>query len=467
MYLEKNQVKNEKVLDELLGINFSFDMGKRELYLKEKRNLIYTNNFLVNTDLLIQIIQSLFYNEFDKNDTYFNNVYKFLSTISVSLTNNFDDIQTEVVKGLACIIVGDYDTAIIIDIRNYPTRGLTEPDGERVVRGSREGFTENIATNVALVRRRVRTPNLKVLKFVIGSLSKIEIAVVYIENLVNKKALDIAIKRINSIEITELTMTDKALEELLTTRPYSPYPVVRYTERPDTLAVHLYQGLFGIIVDTSPSVMIAPTNLFDHFQAAEEYRQTSMCGTFLRLIRFFGIIVSFILVPLWLCYVNKGYFTNSFLDSVMNINYSKQNILVQLILSEFSIELVRMASIHTPDSLSTSMGLIVGIILGGIGVELGIVSQTIVFLGALSAIGTYITPSYELALVNKIIKLIFILVSYYFDIIGLVVMISLIFIYLLSLKSFGESYLKPLIPFYPKQLIRQFIRSPYKNYNKE
>ena len=162
MNLVENQFENEKLLDELLGINTSFDMGKRELYLKEKRNLIYTNNFLVNTDLLIQIIQSLFYNEFDEEDTYFNNVYKYLSTISVSLTNKLEDIQTEVVKGLACIIVSDCDTAIIIDIRNYPSRSLSEPDGERVVRGSREGFTESIATNVALVRRRVRTPNLKV-----------------------------------------------------------------------------------------------------------------------------------------------------------------------------------------------------------------------------------------------------------------------------------------------------------------
>lgn len=465
MLLRKNQNENELLLDDILGINESFDMGKRELYLENKRNLIYTNNFLVNTDLLIQIIQSLFYNPFNNKDTYFNNIYKKLSTISVSVVQDVDELKTEIIKGLACLIVDDYDKAIIIDIRNYPSRGLTEPDGERVVRGSKEGFTENIATNVSLIRRRVRTTNLKVKKYVIGKYSKTEVAVVYIEHLVNKKALEIAIKRINEINVDELTMTDKALEELLTTRPYSPYPTVRYTERPDTLAVHLYQGLFGIIVDTSPSVMIAPTNLFDHFQAPEEYRQTSMCGTFLRLIRFFGIIVSFMLVPLWLCFVNKGYFTDSFLNSVMNIKYSRENILIQLILSEFSIELVRMASIHTPDSLSTSMGLIVGIILGGIGVELGIVSQTVVFIGALSAIGSYITPSYELALVNKIIKLIFILASYYFGLLGLSLMIILVFLYLLTLNSFGESYLKPLIPFYPKELLRQFIRSPYQNKN--
>lgn len=463
MYLTNSQKINEQLIDELLGIKDSFDIGKRELYLYDKRNLIYTNNFLVNTDLLIQIIQSLFLNEFNNTDSYFDNFYKNISSISVMTSKDLLEIETEVLKGLACIIVADFDKAIIIDIRNYPTRGLSEPDGEKVVRGSKEGFTENIATNVALLRRRIRSGKLKVKKFVVGDFSKTEIAYVYIDDLVNKVALNNAIDKIQKVKVNELTMTDKALEELLSNRPYSPYPMVRYTERPDTLAVHLYQGMFGIIVDTSPSVMIAPTSIFDHFQAPEEYRQTSMSGTFLRLLRFFGIIVSFLLVPIWLCFVNQKDYSNTMLVNIMNLDYTRQSILIQLLISEISIELVRMASIHTPDSLSTSMGLIVGIILGGIGVELGIVSQTIVLLGALSAIGTYITPSYELALANKMVKLIYIVIAYFFGMYGILFFTIFMFFYLLSLKSFGQSYLKPLYPFSLKLLIRQFIRSPYKN----
>ena len=198
MYLTNSQKINEQLIDELLGIKDSFDIGKRELYLYDKRNLIYTNNFLVNTDLLIQIIQSLFLNEFNNTDSYFDNFYKNISSISVMTSKDLLEIETEVLKGLACIIVADFDKAIIIDIRNYPTRGLSEPDGEKVVRGSKEGFTENIATNVALIRRRIRSGKLKVKKFVVGDFSKTEIAYVYIDDLVNKVALNTANQAISS-----------------------------------------------------------------------------------------------------------------------------------------------------------------------------------------------------------------------------------------------------------------------------
>ncbi len=466
MKLINNQLLNIKMIDKELGIDNAFDLGKRELFLYGRKNIIYTNNFLVSIDSVIQIIQSLLLSSHHESDDYFNTLYKNLSTISVSVMNDVNDITNEIIKGLVCIVVDNYDKTLIIDVRNYPTRGVSEPDGEKVVRGSKEGFTENFSTNIALIRRRIKSGDLRVIKYEVGNISKTEVVLVYLEKHVNKKALNNCINKIKKINVDELTMTDKALEELLTNRPYAIYPMVRYTERPDTLCIHLYQGMFGIIVDTSPSVMIAPTTLLDHFQAPEEYRQTAFSGTFLRLLRFLGIIVSFLLVPLWLCFVNEGVFDNTIITNIMNLDYSRKTILLQIIISEISIELVRMASIHTPNSLSTSMGLIVGIVLGGIAVELEIVSQAIVLLGALSAVGTYITPSYELGLANKIIKLIFILICYFFKLPGLIISVIFMFFYLLTLKSFGESYLKPLIPLNIKELIKQFIRVPYHNKKK-
>lgn len=462
MKLVDNQLINEEKLDHLLNIGTSYDLGKRELFILNRRNLIYTNNFLVNTEALIQIIQSLLITINEQED-YFENIYGRLSSISVSIENDLKTITEEIIKGLAVIIVGNSSKALVIDIRNYPTRGVSEPDSEKVVRGSKEGFTENIATNVSLVRRRVKTTDLMVIKYVIGEFSKTEIAVIYLKSKVNRKALNELMNRLDNIKVSELTMTDKALEELLTKRPFSPYPMVKYTERPDTLVIHLYQGLFGIIVDTSPSVMLAPTTIFDHFQAPEEYRQTAMSGTFLRILRFLGIFISFLLVPLWLSIVNTIDFKNTILEQVMHLEYSRTIIFIQVILGEISIELVRMASIHTPNSLSTSMGLIVGIVLGGIAVELGIISNTILLLTAISAVGSFITPSYELSLANKMLKLILIVFSYLFKLPGLIITLILIFIYLLTLRSFNESYLKPLIPFNLKNLIKQFIRIPYRN----
>ncbi len=464
MLLQKDFKYNEKVLDDLLGINNVFDIGKKTLVIENKINLIYSATFLVNADEVTQILMNFFQtnNKFTGSD-YFSYVYNNLSCINVSTTNDFYELTNAVFNGLVVFLVNESDRAIVIDLRKYPQRGLDEPDSEKVVRGSKEGFTENIAVNIGLIRRRIKTGDLAIKKMEIGTYSKTLICVIYLNSKVNKKALDCCLERLDKISVEELTMTDKALEELLTTRPFSLYPTVRYTERPDTLVAHMYQGQFGIIVDTSPSVMMAPTTFFDHLQAPEEYRQTPLSGTYLKILRMLGILASFLLVPLWLSFINKVDLSNTIFKGIMQVEFSRPIILFQVLISEITIEMVRMASIHTPNSLSQSMGLIVGIVLGGIAVELGLVSEVIVLLGALSAIGTYITPSYELALANKIVKLLMILVSYFLGISGLIIALFLFGLYLGFLKSFKCSYLSPLIPFNFKELIKQFIRLPYRS----
>ena len=467
MKLTNNLIQNEIKLDELLGIKNVFDIGKKEIEIAGMRNIIYSATFLVNAEEVTQILLNFFQtNQKYHNEDYFDYVYQNLSCINVTVSSNFDELVNAIFNGLVVILITNASKAIVIDLRKYPQRGLSEPDMEKVVRGSKEGFCENIAVNIGLIRRRIKTGDLVIEKKEIGDYSKTLVSLVYLKQKVNEKALAICKKRLNNINVQELTMTDKALEELLTTRPYSLYPMVRYTERPDTLVAHLYQGQFAILVDTSPSVMLGPTTFFDHLQAPEEYRQTPLSGTYLKILRMIGIFVSFLLVPLWLCFVNTNQFDNPIFNQILTLTFSRPNILFQVLISEITIEMVRMASIHTPNSLSQSMGLIVGIVLGGIAVELGIVSQTIVLLGALSAIGTYITPSYELALANKVIKLMMIVIAYFFGITGLLISLGLFIIYLATLRSFGMAYFSPLIPFNFNNLIKQFIRLPYRSEKK-
>ena len=467
MKLTSDLETNIRILDDLLGIRDVFDIGKKEIQIAGLRNIIYSATFLVNAEEVTQILLNYFQTNvnFDGNN-YFDYVYQNLSCINVSVSTKFEELTNAIFNGLIVILVHDANQAIIIDIRKYPQRGLAEPDMEKVVRGSKEGFCENIAVNIGLIRRRIKSGDLVIQKMEIGSYSKTLVSLVYLKEKVNQKALDVCIERLNKINVQELTMTDKALEELLTTRPYSLYPMVRYTERPDTLVAHLYQGQFAILVDTSPSVMLGPTTFFDHLQAPEEYRQTPLSGTYLKILRMLGIFVSFLLVPLWLCFVNNININSKIFSEILTLDYSRLNILFQVILAEVTIEMVRMASIHTPNSLSQSMGLIVGIVLGGIAVNLGIVSEIIVLLGALSAIGTYITPSYELALANKIVKLVMIFISYLWGIYGLVIALMLFILYLATLKSFSMPYFSPLIPFNFKNLIKQFIRLPYRSEKK-
>lgn len=467
MKLTKDLNYNEEQFDQLLGIKNVFDIGKKELTICGMRNLLYSATFLVNAEEVTQILLNFFQTNYEYDDeTYFNYIYQNLSCINVSVSSNFDELVNSIFNGLVVFLINNSDKAIIIDLRKYPQRGLSEPDMEKVVRGSKEGFCENIAVNIGLIRRRIKTNDLVIQKREIGTYSKTLVSIIYLKEKVNQKALNECIKRLDQINVQELTMTDKALEELLTTRPFSIYPMVRYTERPDTLVAHLYQGQFAILVDTSPSVMLGPTTFFDHLQAPEEYRQTPLSGTYLKLLRMIGIFVSFLLVPLWLCFVNQLDLNIPILSQVLTLEFSKANILFQVLMAEITIEMVRMASIHTPNSLSQSMGLIVGIILGGIAVNLGIVSETIVLLGALSAIGTYITPSYELALANKIVKLVLIIISYFFGLTGLIISLIGYIIYLATLKSFSMPYFSPLIPFHFKKLIKELIRLPYRSEKK-
>lgn len=467
MKLTKDLNYNEEQFDQLLGIKNVFDIGKKELTICGIRNLLYSATFLVNAEEVTQILLNFFQTNYEYDDeTYFNYIYQNLSCINVSVSNNFDELVNAIFNGLVVFLINNSYKAIIIDLRKYPQRGLSEPDMEKVVRGSKEGFCENIAVNIGLIRRRIKTNDLVIQKREIGTYSKTLVSIIYLKEKVNQKALNECIKRLDQINVQELTMTDKALEELLTTRPFSIYPMVRYTERPDTLVAHLYQGQFAILVDTSPSVMLGPTTFFDHLQAPEEYRQTPLSGTYLKLLRMIGIFVSFLLVPLWLCFVNQIDLNIPILSQVLTLEFSKANILFQVLMAEITIEMVRMASIHTPNSLSQSMGLIVGIILGGIAVNLGIVSETIVLLGALSAIGTYITPSYELALANKIVKLVLIIISYFFGLTGLIISLIGYIIYLATLKSFSMPYFSPLIPFHFKKLIKELIRLPYRSEKK-
>lgn len=185
-------------------------------------------------------------------------ISKIILNESTTTENNYYLIYDAILSGNVAIFVDDDTNAILSEVRNYPTRGIEEPDGEKVVRGSRDGFTENIATNIGLIRRRVKSGKLKTIKYTIGKISKTNVALVYIEGYVQPKYLEQIKKRLDDVEVEELTMSDKALEELLIKNVYTPYPLVKYTERPDTFASHLYQGMFGIIVDTSPSAILGP-----------------------------------------------------------------------------------------------------------------------------------------------------------------------------------------------------------------
>lgn len=456
-----NKIREE--LDRKLGYGQVFDIKRRIIKFNNEELAIYFSSFLVDNDNIVQLLLGFIETNNHNEEQGVDLILSHLANHNITTETDIDKITVSILSGLVAIVVDEHSSVIILDLRNYPGRLIGEPDSEKVVRGSRDGFTESIATNMGLIRRRIRSGLLRSEVFQVGDYSKTDVALIYLDEFVDQKALNDARKKIKNVRTIDLTMSDKALEELISNDNLSPYPLVRYTERPDTFVAHLYQGAFGILVDTSPSAILAPTTIFDHMQHAEEFRQTPISGTYLRLLRMIGIVLSFLLMPIWFTIIESDIEIPYFFGKLFSYEGTKNYIFLQIILAEVGLELLRMASIHTPNSLSTSMGLIAGVIIGDIAIEMGLFTPAIVLIGSISAIGSFITPSYELSLANKIVKLLLLLMIKLFGLYGLAIGLVLLIIHLSTRKSFTRPYLYPLIPFSLKNLIKQLIRFPYRN----
>lgn len=446
-----------------LSYHESFDVTIKQVDTVWHTYTLVFLNFLCSHDALVDIMFAI--RQYDEESFNLKTLSKVVLNESTTVQTNYEAIYNDILNGNVAIF-NEEEGALICEVKQYPSRSISEPDSEKVVRGSRDGFTENIATNIGLIRRRAKTGELKIIKYEIGKISKTLVALVYIEGCIKEKYLNCVKKRLEAVEIEELTMADKALEELMLKNRYTPYPLVKYTERPDTFCSHLYQGMFGILVDTSPSAMLGPISLFDHMQHAEEFRQSILSGSYLRFIRFMGIVLSFLSIPIWYTLLEYNISLNSFFGNFFTVPFDKTAVFFQLIIMELGVEFIRMASIHTPTALSTSMGIIAGIVIGEMAIDIGILSQQVVLLGAISAIGSYITPSYELSLANKIAKIFVITMIFFFDVYGLVISLAMLIIYLMMLKSFERPYLYPLIPFNWTDFKRQIFRAPFATKNR-
>ncbi|WP_407639131.1 spore germination protein [Alteribacillus iranensis] len=459
--ISKKITENEKELKERLGIGVSFDVGVRKLHILGKEIQIYYVNGLCNMDNIIEILHVLF--ELDEDDEEKPHVreaiYDHLAHLQVEYKDNLEDCITEMLSGLVFILVEGEDQAFVIDVRNYPGRSPEEPDNEKVVRGARDGYTENIIENTALTRRRIRDERLRNEILRVGVRSKTDISISYIDGIADPKMVEIVKKELKSINIDGLPMADKAIEEYMVDQGLNPFPLVRYTERPDVAAIHLFEGHVIVTVDASPSVIITPTTLFHHVQHAEEYRQSPFVGTFLRWVRFFGIIASLFILPLWLLVVLEPNLLPEQLQYIGPTEDSNVSEFMQILMAEIGIELLRMAAIHTPSPLATALGLVAALLIGEIAIEVGLFTAEVILYVSLAAIGIFATPSYELGVALKILRLALLISVVSFGSIGFVVATTIFFLMIAKVRALNKPYLWPFLPFDGQALWQIFIRA--------
>jgi stage V sporulation protein AF len=454
--------ENIEYLRDALGVEKSFDVIQLDVEYAEREMALYLVDGFVKDDILHYLMKMLAGLDAGQleGDTLSRLIKTYIPYVEVETTDDLNKVVDMVLAGPTALVVDGVDEVILIDARTYPVRGPQEPDIERVVRGSRDGFVETLVFNTALTRRRIRDRTLRMEYMQVGRRSKTDVVVSYIEDIADPEMVQKVKDSISKIDTDGLPMAEKSIEEFISGRHWNPYPMVRYTERPDTAATHLYEGHVCIIVDGSPSVIITPTTFWHHLQHAEEYRNKPLVGAYLRFVRFLAVWASIFLLPLWYLFAIEPQLLPDALSYIGPNETGQLPLVIQFLMIELGLDMLRMAAIHTPSALATALGLVAALMIGQVAVEVGLFINEVILYLAIAAIGTFSTPSYEMSLANRLIRIALLIATSIFHTYGYVAGIMLLIIMLARMKSFGVPYLWPFIPFNLRAFRDVLLRSP-------
>lgn len=452
MKLTSHLQDNIHVLKTLLPIGKSFDILEKTLKIHDRQFYLYfLDGFAKDTNLeyVRRDIFALPKETLDHIHTAEELIEYAISSIEVSTETDFNQLVTALLSGQTILFFDGSPSAAVIDLRTYPTRGISEPEKEKTIRGARDGFVETIVFNTALIRRRVRDPHLVFEMLQIGSLSHTDVAIGYISNKVNQKALKKVKQMLNDLQLNALTMGDQTLIEAVHADSWiNPFPKARYTERPDVASAQVSEGKIVILVDNSPTAIIIPTGIFDFTQDVDDYYVPVLTGNYLRFIRYAILFFNLFLTPIYVLVVNNEQYIPSSLSFLLPDDPLNVAIFVQFLVLEIAVDGLKIASLNTPSSLGTSLSVIGGLILGEYAVKTGWLIPHTIFYMSIVALSSFTQPSVELSYAIKFMRMLLLLGAGLFNIWGFVIALIIDIIFITRTKSFsGESYLYPLIPF--------------------
>ena len=390
---------------------------------------------------------------------------KTISSIEISIDNDMDNLVSAVLSGQTVLIGPNFSEAVIIDLRTYPNRSTEEPEKEKVLRGSHDGFIETLVCNTALIRRRIRDPHLIFDMNSIGSMSKTDVVIGYMDNKVDKNSLFKIKEALKKLDISALTMGDQSLVEAIhSDSSLNPFPKARYTERPDVTAAHIMEGKVAILVDNTPTALILPTNIFDFMQSVDDYYMPVITGNYLRMIRYLVFITNLLISPLFVLITdNPHWITGEAIQFLLpDLPYAIP-IFLQFIILEIALDGLNLAALNTPSSLGTSLSIIGGLILSDFAIDTGwFIPHTILYM-AVIALSSFTQTSIELTYAFKFSRLLLLILTGFFGTPGFIIALAIIFIIIFRTKTFtGQPYLYPLIPFNGNALWHLLFRTRIK-----
>lgn len=464
MDLKLSLDENIAILKERFPIEKSFDLVGREILLGETRAYMLFIDGFIKDDVMLHVIEDLQW--LPEDDSKIFNLHDYVRShiayLEVAYFDTFEDMETPLLSGNVVLFFEHQQEGVLLDARTYPARGPAEPDLEKVTRGARDGLVETIVFNTAMIRRRIRDNRLVFEMHRVGSRSRTDIAIAYIEDLASPKILDDLRSRLDAIDIESLVMSEETLCELLyKSKWYNPLPQTRFTERPDVAAANLLEGHVAVIVDNSPACLLLPTTIFHFSQHAEDYYQNPLIGTYTRWMRFLCLLTALFLTPLWLLLVYNVEYLPQNLQFFGPKEHGIIPLFVQFILLEIGLYILRIASIHTPNTLSTSLGIIGGLLLSEFAVRVGWVSPETVLYMAIVSICTFASPSIEFSLCIIVFRMMLLLLTGFFNIYGFIAGVIYMLVMVFTTKTFaGFRYTWPLYPFNAEALSNILFRKP-------
>lgn len=460
-YLTKDLTQTKKTFDEILGIKENFDIMNREMLLGGRKTCLYFIDGFVKDEILNRLLE-FFYNMKQEEMPKDAEAFQLLSLpyIEVDLISEKEEILRNILSGVPCFFVDGYEKGLAIDCRTYPARSVTEPDKDKVMRGSKDGFVETIVFNTALIRRRIRSVALRMEMLSVGTTSKTDVVLCYMEHRVDLAFLHRLKEKIANIKVDALTMNQQSLAECLYKKGFiNPFPKFKFTERPDTTAASVLEGSIAILVDNSPSAMILPVSIFDIVEEANDYYFPPVTGTYLRVSRLLINFIALFLTPFFLLLMqNPEWIPKTF--EFINVKEAVNLPLVwQFLILEFAIDGLRLASLNTPSMLSTPLSVIAALIIGDFTVSSGWFNAEAMLYMAFVTIANYSQASFELGYALKFLRMIHLVLTGMFGLWGFLsgVLITVVAISCNKTIS-GRSYISPFFPWNGKQFLRRILR---------
>ena len=435
--------ENVNYLNTILPVNESFDIIQRDIIIGERKASFYFIDGFTKDDTMQKLMTSFFMikkEDMPSTATGFSKLA--VSYVEVDVITDFDAIIRNILSGVTCLFVEGYEACIAIDCRTYPARSVEEPEKDKSLRGSRDGFVETIVFNTALIRRRIRDSHLVMKMFDVGRSSRTDVTLCYLSDRVDEGLLEKITDKLNSIDCDALRMNQQSLAEALFKRKwFNPFPKFKFTERPDTAAACLLEGKIVILVDNSPSALILPTSIFDIIEEANDYYFPTITNVYLKVARGLITIGTVFLTPLFLLFMqNLNWLPEVFqfvaLKDTVNIP-----LIYQLLILELAIDGLRLAAMNTPSMLSTPLSVIAGIVMGEFSVRSGWFNSEVMLYMAFVAVANYTQPNFELGYALKFMRLLLLVLTACFNWIGfligtIIVVCSIVFNKTVSGRSY-------------------------------